>query len=67
MIIVQYLPCGHDDYSDDPEHIKKDQERAAKGYLDALILNSSECEICKEEDRAMRARYAAYGIYLEDE
>lgn len=49
MITVQYCPCGCVGYSSDPEHIKKDEERRAKGYLDALILSTSECPTCTSE------------------
>lgn len=66
MINVQYLPCGHDDTSDDPKLIELDRQRAARGYLDALTRPSSECPTCKEEGQRQAHYHAAYGISMED-
>jgi hypothetical protein len=65
MITIQYCPCGHVDTSSDPELIKRAAERVAKGYLDALILSSDECEECWEERRRQNALYAACDMFQE--
>ncbi len=61
-IMVQFCPCGHSYESDDPEHIEKDKIRFAKGYIDALILSSDECEECKSlnENRYIDSLYLDY-------
>ena len=54
-VTVQYCPCGHVAWSLEQEHIQKSKERAANDFLDALILPSKDCEVCKEEtDRRNR-------------
>lgn len=63
MIAIQYCPCGHVDTSTDPELIKLDAER---GYLDALIRPSSECDECQEERRRQYTMYTLYDIYPEE-
>lgn len=50
-VTVQYCPCGHVDVSSDPNHIKKSKERSRNGYIDAIILYSSECPECEEYRR----------------
>jgi len=57
MIIVHYCPCGCVGMSDNPEHIKMDAERRAKGYLDALILPTAECPTCNNEWEQEELRY----------
>ena len=48
-VMVQGCPCGHSYESDKPEHLEKDKVRAAKGFIDALPIPSSECEDCEYE------------------
>lgn len=49
LITVQYCPCGCVGYSSDPEHIRLDKIRKEKGFIDALILPSSECSTCQSD------------------
>ena len=60
-VMVQFIPCGHYYESDDPEHVRKDAERAAKGYIDALILPSEECDQCK----SLNENYYVDPLYLD--
>ncbi len=66
-ITVQYIPCGHVDWSRDPEHIKLDVSRRAAGYLDALILPSDQCEECRMHSDMDSRRYTDYDMGYYDQ
>lgn len=65
-ITVQYIPCGHVDWSDDPELIKKSEERAKQGFIDALTLPTKDCEECREYREQESRLHAFYGLSMGD-
>ena len=65
MINVQYLPCGHVSETDDPELVKLDAFRQKEGFLDALILPSSQCEDCAENRRFQEQLSSYYDMDLD--
>ena len=52
--LVQYCPCGHSRqlFTDEEHLIEAAKKRQSEGRMDALIIESTACPICKEAANA---------------